>query len=937
MKKIVLLCLLCYLHINTNAQTASFSFSGSNGSVLCAPATVNFTQTCTGNPIGFTWSFGNGQTSNDANPIANFVTGNYTVKLVAVFENGPQEFSQNITVNNSITVNLSADKNYICLPGVINFNTTSSSNNATLQYNFGDGNTSNTNNNTISNNYANFGNYTATVLVTDTNGCTATASTNIEVKKPPIAANASVINGCAPLNTTAQANVTVPSGSNVSSYLWDFADGSTPFTTSTNTTTHNFLDSGTYNATVTITSSEGCSNTGSIANFAIGIPPTNSIAYATKNSYCGSETPVFIGKANFANSYQWNFGDGSTAVTSDTIISHDYETLGVKTITVTPFFNGCAGTPQTISISIVGVIANFVFSNTCSNKKTFSFTNTSQGNLSIINWSFGDGSANSALLNPVHSFPAQGNFTTLLSVTDNITGCSDVLSAIIFTANPSLINADNFLCRNTSTTFNINNNYNNTSASYTWNTLGTSITGAVPYQQVANNFGNFNTHTVVINNGANYCLDTIILNKLISVRGPQVGFTIPDSVCGNNDFIIQNTSTPYLAADAINTWKWYLINTKIDSVFTPSPKRIPAAGVYAIKLIATDVNNCTDSIIKNIRVKQSPFLRIFPRFDTLCQGRTDSLIAYHSDSLLWQPSNIVNCATCDTVITNPNSNTTLFAIASNNIGCSVRDSVLYTVLQPFTATALNNPTYVCIGDTTGLKVLPTNKIITWTPNTNLSNNNAYNPIATVQQSQVYTATLTDSTGCFSSNVEVSIVAKTLPIVNAGPDRTLPYLSSFTIAATYGNNVSSYLWSPATDLSCTNCVNPTGIAKNSQTYTVKATSDSGCVAKDDVTIFVECNNSTVFVPNAFSPNNDRKNDLFSVFARGVKRIKSFSIYNRMGQLLYQIQNVKPNEQKNGWDGNYKGLPQPQAVYVYSLEVECDKGNSIAFKNSFVLVR
>ena len=96
---------------------------------------------------------------------------------------------------------------------------------------------------------------------------------------------------------------------------------------------------------------------------------------------------------------------------------------------------------------------------TAADKKTFSFTNTSQGNLSTISWDFGDGSPVLNTLNATHTFPSSGAYVTKLTVTDIITGCSDTYSQTIYTADPSLVNADSSVCKNDSTTFTVVNTY----------------------------------------------------------------------------------------------------------------------------------------------------------------------------------------------------------------------------------------------------------------------------------------------------------------------------------------------------------------------------------------------------------------------------------------------------------------------------------------------
>ena len=118
---------------------------------------------------------------------------------------------------------------------------------------------------------------------------------------------------------------------------------------------------------------------------------------------------------------------------------------------------------------------------------------------------------------------------------------------------------------------------------------------------------------------------------------------------------------------------------------------------------------------------------------------------------------------------------------------------------------------------------------------------------------------------------------------------------------------AYAWTPATQLNCTNCAAPDGIATHTQTYTVTVTSDSGCIAKDNVTVFVDCKDANLLLPAAFTPNDDKLNDYFYPLTTGVQVILRFSIYNRQGQLIFQAKNFEPNNKMFGWDGNLKGRP------------------------------
>ncbi len=342
-------------------------------------------------------------------------------------------------------------------------------------------------------------------------------------------------------------------------------------------------------------------------------------------------------------------------------------------------------------------------------------------------------------------------------------------------------------------------------------------------------------------------------------------------------------------------------------------------------------------MIKPVVVKPTPFLRIFPRNDTLCQGQLDTLVAFHSDTLLWSPAALVSCATCDTVLVNPNITTLFYASATNSQNCTVIDSTLLTVYTPFIATAIASPVYVCLFDSVRINAAPTGKTITWSPTTDISNSTIYNPLVAPPINTTYTALLADSAGCFNSSTTVDVIVKSLPQVNAGPDRVLPYNSSFTLSPIYSSNVISYEWSPAENLNCSACQTPSGIALDAATYSIKVKSDSGCVAKDDINVFVECKYANLLLPTAFSPNRDRINDVYAPITRGIKSISKFAIYNRYGQLVYDAKNFKPNAKNVGWDGRRNGIDQNPGAYMFVMEAICDLGEIIQKQGSFLLLR
>jgi gliding motility-associated-like protein len=942
MYKFLLIISLLLFYQKSNAQTIAFTYTNVNGGGLCSPATISFTPIYTGNPIGFTWYFGNGQISNSAIPTVSFVTGIYTVKLVAVFQNLAIETTQIIVVAPSLTVNLTANINNLCKPGNVKFTAICSSPNASYLYNFGDGTTAvTTNNDTITHFYATYGTFIAKVKVTSTSGCIDSASYEIDVKRLELDGLANPTSGCAPLNVLFSVTATLPTNVTVTNYTWTFGDNSALQITPNNGVSHTYADSGLFLPKVLINTSDGCADTFKFQIITVGIPPVNLVAYPKKLQYCGNEKAKFYAYAALADSYEWDYGDGTTERISDTITLHKYDMLGVKTVKVTPYFNNCPGNSITFTISIIGVIADYKYANTCSNKKTFAFTNQSQGNVSSSEWTFGDNSSIVNTYNSVHTFPSNGAFSTQLIVADNITSCKDTVQYILYTATPTLINPDTFLCRNAQTTFTILNNYLNPFLNSAWSVIGFNVGGSTSNQNLnASYFGNFNNNNVILYNGIQYCNDTIRLNHPISVRGPILSYTASTLGCTNNNFVVINNSYPFAVNDTIKNWLWtFGIPNLQDNQYQPTPFQYTAEGTYIVKLIAKDIKGCTDTAVSQVLVRESPFLRIFPRNDKICFGNTVTLTAYHTDTLVWSPANLVACATCDTTIATPVNNITkIYATASNAVGCSLKDSTIITVYSPFTAVPIANTAFACKNDTVSIRINPTNKKIVWSPVEGISNSNLYQTIATVTKDTVtYTALLTDSAGCYSSSANIKVIAYPTPTVNAGPDRILAYNSPFSLTPLYGNSVSNYEWTPAGNLTCTSCPNPSGMADSSRSYTIKTKNIFGCKASDNIKISVECAYANLFMASAFSPNNRIVNNYYFPQTRGIKMINSFRIYNRYGELVYEIKNAKPNQRMLGWNGKFNGITQPTNGYVYVLIATCDLGETINKNGSFLLIR
>ena len=122
---------------------------------------------------------------------------------------------------------------------------------------------------------------------------------------------------------------------------------------------------------------------------------------------------------------------------------------------------------------------------------------------------------------------------------------------------------------------------------------------------------------------------------------------------------------------------------------------------------ATDINGCSDTLVKSYTVNRLPFVHIINDIDTVCLGQTDNLIAFHSDSLTWSPAaGSISCVTCDTTVVTPPSTMKFFATATSKFNCVSTDSMLVKVYGPFTAAAPVSDYYMCEHESVQLDISP---------------------------------------------------------------------------------------------------------------------------------------------------------------------------------------------------------------------------------------
>lgn len=201
---------------------------------------------------------------------------------------------------------------------------------------------------------------------------------------------------------------------------------------------------------------------------------------------------------------------------------------------------------------------------------------------------------------------------------------------------------------------------------------------------------------------------------------------------------------------------------------------------------------------------------------------------------------------------------------------------------------------------------------------------------------LYSLTVYDANGCNLSDT-ITVHDTTyfpLTIVTYASKDTIYSSQSVQLFTTQLGSGFSYSWHPASTLNNPTIHNPIASPTQTTTYYVEITDQWGCVLKDSVIVVVLeviCDDSNIFIPNAFSPNADNNNDV--LFVRG-KVIDQFylTVYNRWGEMVFETRQLD-----KGWDGLYKGKMSEPGVYVYYLEVICIDKQEFFKKGNITLLR
>jgi len=195
-------------------------------------------------------------------------------------------------------------------------------------------------------------------------------------------------------------------------------------------------------------------------------------------------------------------------------------------------------------------------------------------------------------------------------------------------------------------------------------------------------------------------------------------------------------------------------------------------------------------------------------------------------------------------------------------------------------------------------------------------------------------TVTDKNGC-TDTLEIIIGISEYGLnVEAWADDYLIYNNESTNLHTNSGNYFQYYWSPSSTLNNNTIQNPVASPTTTTMYYVTVTDEFGCKNIDTVLIKVQeiiCGEPFIYVPNAFTPNNDGKNDILYAYGDIIDELY-FAVYDRWGELMFET-----NDIAKGWDGTYKGKKLDPAVFVYYIKAICRDEETFIKRGNVTLLR
>ncbi|HFA50028.1 MAG TPA: gliding motility-associated C-terminal domain-containing protein [Bacteroidetes bacterium] len=477
----------------------------------------------------------------------------------------------------------------------------------------------------------------------------------------------------------------------------------------------------------------------------------------------------------------------------------------------------------------------------------------------------------------------------------------------------------------------------NNNLTYQWSTEdGRILSGAQTTSIEIDTAGTYKI--VIVDSGG--CTDSSEITVPIMPL-PQINIAPPDTLnC------LTNTIIDLRANSNINsgTYIWSTQNGHIVSGENTAEPAVDLPGIYQV-IIIDATSGCTNSTsVEVVADTDTPVAIASGGGELNCLTETLALngtgsSAGNNFSYFWttDTGNIISGGNTLMPLINA-AGTYILEVTSATNGCKTTDSTLVVLNEKMPTGAAFSIVNPCFGEAAGqIKI---ESVIGGTAPY------LYSFDGIVFQSSnsmdllppaAYQITIQDAIGCEWDTL-VNIVEQPELIVFLGDDMEAQLGCEINLKARVNflpEQIDSVIWTPAFD--CNDCYEQKAIPLESTNYKIKVIDINGCTAEDQINVAI-IKNRLIYIPNAFSPNNDGINDVFFINGgKGISEILDFKIFNRWGVLMASFHNFSPNDLVNGWDGRMKGEDLDNGVYVYFAKVKFIDGEVLLFEGDVTLVK
>lgn len=630
----------------------------------------------------------------------------------------------------------------------------------------------------------------------------------------------------------------------------------------------------------------------------------------------------------------WDFGVPGISSDTSTDMNPTYSYADTGTYLVTLIVrkeingDGCYDTTQAYVKVYPTFIPDFNFEldvrDICLGAPTVLFDSTysTSGASSKWHWDFGDGSTSNQK-NPVKTYASAGTYNITLTA-ENDKGCKGTKThkAVVFPA-PEVDFSAAAVCINQPTEFHNNTIIvGGTIVGYDWN-----FDNAATSNDISPSYTFATTGTKTIRLAAlsdNGCTDTLI--KTVEVNPLPVVNISPQNVslCPGN--------TVQFSASGGLDYIWFP-STGLDNSVSPNPTFTAGDDDINFTVQVTDINGCINK--DSVQVSIYPLPEIDAGVDTsvcLSAGSfRDSvmLVATGGAIYVWQPTTGLSNPNIFNPVARPLENSVYYVTGTDLNGCSNTDSVSVYFLDPKLNLILEEESPICRGHKGSVTVVDQgSSTYLWSPADNVSNPTVFNPEFTPTETADYILKVTNY--CYTKTDTVKILVVDIPDVFAGYDTSI--YRDLSVELNGSTDGFEYYWYPGDNVVSPFNLNTLAYPEESQWYYLYAINGPGCVAVDSVFITVIAN-TKLLLPTGFSPNGDGVNDLFGLKSyMNIKQLKWFRIFNRWGEMVFETSDVNV-----GWDGRFKGEPQPLGTYVWTLRAITKDGEEMNESGNVTLVR